>query len=127
MTDALQELIGNICHVYLDDIIIWSQNLEEHERNCITILEALCKASIYCNQAKSNLFATELSFLRHIVSAMGIRPDPRKTDRITMWPLPMTATNVQGFLGLTQYVANFLPALAEYMSVLTPLTTKECD
>ena len=39
----------------------------------------------------------------------------------------MTATNVRGFLGLTRYVAAFLPALAEYTSVLTPLTTKECN
>jgi hypothetical protein len=127
MTDALRELIGKICHVYLDDIIIWPQSVEEHEWNCATVLEALCKASIYCNLAKSNLFATELSFLGHIVSGAGIKPDPRKTDRIATWPQPSTATNVRGFLGLTRYIATFLPALAEYTSVLTPLTNKECD
>ena len=53
--------------------------------------------------------------------------DPRKTDCIATWPQPTTATNVWGFLGLTRYMSNFLPALAEYMSVLTPLTMKECD
>jgi hypothetical protein len=127
MTDALREHIGKICHVYLDDIIIWSQNLEEHERNCATVLKALRKAQIYCNQVKSNLFATELCFLGHIISGTGIKPDPRKTDRIAAWPQPSTATNVRGFLGLTRYIATFLPALAEYTSVLTPLTTKECD
>jgi hypothetical protein len=108
-------------------IIIWSQNMEEHEQNCTTVLEALRKASIYCNQAKSNLFATELCFLRHIISGTGIKPDPRKTEHITTWPQPTTATNVRGFLGLTRYVATFLPALAEYTSVLTPLTMKEHD
>jgi hypothetical protein len=113
--------------VYLDDIIIWSQTLEEHERNCTAVLEALQKASIYCNQAKTNLFATELCFLGHIVSGTGIKPDPRKTDRIAAWPQPTTATNVRGFLGLTRYIATFLPVLAEYTSVLTPLTMKECD
>jgi hypothetical protein len=44
--------------------------------------------------AKSNLFATELSFLGHIISGTGIKPDPRKTDRIAAWPQPSTATNV---------------------------------
>ena len=127
MTDALREHIGKICHVYLDDIIIWSQTLEEHERNCNTVLQALREASIYCNEAKSTLFATELSFLGHVISGTGIKPDPRKTDRIANWPQPTTATNVRGFLGLTRYIATFLPALAEYTSVLTPLTTKECD
>jgi hypothetical protein len=115
MTDALQELISKICHVYLDDIIIWSQTMEEHERNCAAILEVLHKASIYCNQAKSNLFTTELCFL------------PRKTDCIAAWPQPTMATNVRGFLGLTRYVATFLLALAKYTSVLTPLTMKKCD
>jgi Reverse transcriptase (RNA-dependent DNA polymerase) len=76
MTDALRELIGKICHVYLHNIIIWSQTMEEHEQNCTAILEALQKASIYCNQAKSNLFATELCFLGHIISGAGIKPDP---------------------------------------------------
>ena len=55
MTDALCQHIGKICHVYLDDIIIWSQTIEEHTWNCELILDALQKASIYCNQAKSNL------------------------------------------------------------------------
>ena len=80
MTDALQEFTGKICHVYLDDIIIWSQTTEEHKQNCTTVLEALWKASIYCNKEKTNLFATELCFLGHIISGTGIKPDPQKTD-----------------------------------------------
>src|SRR6202789_1297469 len=58
---------------------------------------------------------------------MGIRADPRKTDRIAAWPQPTTATNVRGFLGLSRYIATFLPALAEYTIVLTPLSIHECD
>jgi hypothetical protein len=94
MSNTLQDLIGKICHVYLDNIIIWSQNMEEHKWNCTTVLEALCKANIYCNQAKSNLFATKLYFLGHNISGAGIKPDPQKTDRIATWPQPSTATNV---------------------------------
>ena len=66
-------------------------------------------------------------FLGHIISGASIKPDPCKTDQIAAWPQPTTATNVRGFLGLTRYIATFLPALAEYTSVLTPLITKECD
>jgi hypothetical protein len=88
MTNALQEYIGKICHVYLNDIIIWSQTMEEHEQNCNTILVVLQNASIYCNQAKSNLFATELCFLRHIVLGTSIKPDSCKTNHITAWLQP---------------------------------------
>jgi hypothetical protein len=127
MTDALQHLIGKICHVYMDDIIIWSQNLEEHETNVKAVLQALRTAKLYCNPDKSLLFATELSFLGHHISASGIRLDSKKMDCILNWPQPTTATNICGFLGLTRYIAAFLPALAEHTSVLTQLTTKECD
>jgi hypothetical protein len=80
MTDALQELIGKICHVYLDNIIIWSQTVEEDERNCEAVLDALQKANLFCNEQKSNLFATELIFLGHVISGNGIKPNPCKTE-----------------------------------------------
>jgi hypothetical protein len=127
MTDALRELIGKICHVYLDDIVIWSATIEEHERNLESVLGALRKANLFCNAAKSTLFATQISFLGHLISAAGVQPDPNKINRVLSWPCPTTATNVRGFLGLTRYIAAFLPALAEHTSILTPLTTKECD
>lgn len=82
MTDALREYIGSICHVYLDDIIIWSQSIEEHEYNVATVLEALRKANLFCNKKKSNLFAREISFLGHIISASGIQADPWKVECI---------------------------------------------
>jgi hypothetical protein len=127
MTDALRKLIGVICHVYLDDIVIWSATVEEHESNIARVLEALRKADLYCNVSKSTLFATELAFLGHIISGDGINPDPLKVDRIVNWPQPKSATNVRGFLGITHYLSAFLPALAEHTSVLSPLTMKECD
>ena len=94
MTDALRELIGKICHVYLDDIIIWSQTVEEHEANVTKVLEALRKANLFCNGSKTTLFSTEISFLGHKISAAGIQADPQKIDRILNWPQPTTATNV---------------------------------
>jgi hypothetical protein len=80
MTDAFQEFIGKICHVYLDDIIIWLQTVEEHETNTAKVLKALRAANLFCNGTKTTLFSTEISFLRHKISAAGIQADPRKID-----------------------------------------------
>ncbi|KAG5725083.1 hypothetical protein E4T56_gene10298 [Termitomyces sp. T112] len=121
MTDALRGLIGVVCHVYLDDIIIWSDTIKEHEENL------RLGASLFCNLQKSTLFARELQFLGHIISKKGIRPDLRKVNQVAKWPVPTTATNVRGFLGLTRYLSPFIPALAEHTSVLSPLTAKEYD
>ena len=127
MNQALHKYIGRICHVYLDDIVIWSSSIEEHQENVRTILKALRAADLYCSTKKSQLFTTELDFLGHHVSARGIEPDKTKVEKIQNWPVPRCAKDVRKFLGLVQYLASFLPRLAEHRSVLTKLTTKEAQ
>ncbi|OJT02156.1 Retrovirus-related Pol polyprotein from transposon 17.6, partial [Trametes pubescens] len=127
MFSALREHIGVICHVYLDDIIIWSSSLEEHRRNVETVLNALRKNKLYCSLKKTDLFCIELGFLGHKISRNGIAPDGEKVAKIANWPTPKNATDVRSFLGLVRYVASFLPHLAELTTVLNPLTTKEAE
>jgi hypothetical protein len=124
---ALRDHIGKICHVYLDDIVIWSNSLEEHKRNIQLILSALRKANLYCSLKKSTLFATDIKFLGHRISQRGIEADPAKVDRVLNWPVPKSAKEVRRFLGLTRYISSFLPDLAEHTSVLNALTKKECN
>ncbi|KAJ8462837.1 hypothetical protein ONZ51_g10648 [Trametes cubensis] len=76
--DAPGPLIGKICHVYLDDIIIWSSSLEEHRRNVELVLQTL----------------------RHRISQAGIEPDGEKVSKIANWPTPSSAPDVRSFLGL---------------------------
>lgn len=127
MFDALRPLIGNICHVYLDDIIIWSQSLEKHRRNVETVLLALREHHLYASLKKTTLFAIEIDFLGHHISGKGIEADPKKVEKILDWPIPKSSSDMHSFLGLVRYVASFLPNLAQFTSVLTPLTTKDCN
>ncbi|GBE85803.1 Transposon Tf2-1 polyprotein [Sparassis crispa] len=127
MFAALRPLIGKICHVYLDDIVIWSQSLEEHILNVRTILQALHKNHLYCSDKKTSLFLTELSFLGHCISSKGIEADLQKVEKILNWSVPCNASQVCAFLGLVRYIAPFLPKLADLTLVLNPLTTKEAE
>lgn len=127
MFSALRQYIGSICHVYLDDIIIWSQSVEEHRRNVATILDALRKHSLFCSLKKTDLFCLDLNFLGHRISRAGIQPDGAKVEKIANWPTPKNASEVRSFLGLVRYVASFLPRLAELTTVLNSLTTKEAE
>jgi hypothetical protein len=127
MTAALRKYIGKFCHVYLDDIIVWSQTEEEHEANWELVFQALRKAFLFCNKKKSTLFCTEINFLGHHISERGIEPDGSKIQRILDWPQPKCAKDVRAFLGLVRYLAAFLPNLAEYTRHLTPLTEKMAD
>ena len=92
VTKALQSLIGKICHIYLDDIIIWSDTVEDHICDVRTVFAALKAAKLYINEKKTNLFQTELKFLGHKISTRGIEADEKKADTILAWPIPKTAT-----------------------------------
>ena len=127
VTIALRPWIGRCCHVYMDDIAIWSNTVEEHTENVATILQAMLDNKLYLNSKKSDLFTQEIRFLGHRISARGIEPDDKKTDRVTNWPTPTCAKHVRAFLGLVRYLSPFLPNLANYTSVLDELTTKECN
>jgi Reverse transcriptase (RNA-dependent DNA polymerase)/RNase H-like domain found in reverse transcriptase len=126
MTAALRQYIGKICHIYLDDIVIWSDNIAEHTKHVDLIMKALEKARLYCNPNKCKFFCEEIDFLGHHVSICGIEPNSSKIDRIMQWPTPKSLMDVRAFLGLVWYIAIFLPRLADYTTVLTPLTTKDC-
>ena len=124
---ALRSLIGKICHVYLDDIVIWSNTLDEHVRNVRKVLQALEDAKLYCNPKKTKLFCTEIHFLGHRISCRGIEPDEGKANRIKNWPTPTSSSDVRSFLGLVRYLSPFLPNLAKFSGTLDKLTKKECD
>lgn len=127
VTRALGTLIGKICHIYLDDIVIWSDSIELHEINTRKVLQALSDAQLYCNPSKSRLFCSEINFLGHNISQRGIEADTSKTERITNWPIPKSTTHVRQFLGLVRYISVFLPKIADHTAILSELTHKEYD
>ena len=129
MTATLRELLGKICHIYLDDIVIWSNTVEQHTHHICLVLGALCKAKLYCNPKKCHFYLLELDFLRHHISASGIEASSSKVDKILNWPVPQNTTDVHSFLGLVCYISWFLPKLVDYTCILTLLTTKDaqCD
>ena len=125
MNVALRHLLGKICHIYLDDIVIWLETVEEHMKHLHLVLEVLHMAKLYCNPKKCHFYLLELDFLGHHVSAWSIEANTSKVDKILNWPVPKNTTDVRSFLGLVRYIACFLPQLTDFMHILTPLTTKE--
>ena len=87
----------------------------------------LREAELLCLPKKMSLFLEEVDFLGHQISICGIKVDPGKIEKILNWRSPWSGKEVHTFLGLVQYISAFLPKLAEYTSVLTPLTLKSCD
>jgi hypothetical protein len=100
MTAALHELFGKICHIYLDNIVIWSDTVEQHTEHICLVLQAPRKAKLYCNPKKCHFYLLELDFLRHHISVRGIEASSSKVNKILNWPVPQNTTNFHSFLGL---------------------------
>ena len=113
VTSALQHLIGKICHIYLDDIVIWSNSVTEHTKHILLVLDMLRKARLYCNPCKCHFYLFDIDFLGHHVLAHGIKPNTIKVQCILDWPIPCSASEVRSFLGLVWYISTFLPKIAE--------------
>lgn len=81
VTVALHKYIGKICHVYLNDIVIWSNTIEEHHRNMRIVLNALCAACLYCNSKKTQLYCLSINFLGHhiLLKKSGLHPGMAQT------------------------------------------------
>ena len=94
MTAAPREHISKICHIYLDNIIIWSNTIAEHIQHIDTVMKALQKAQLYCNPNKCKFFQEEVDFLGHHISQCGIEPNSLKIDKVLNWPIPKSTTDV---------------------------------
>ncbi|GBP53067.1 Retrovirus-related Pol polyprotein from transposon 17.6 [Eumeta japonica] len=104
MNDILKGLIGNICLVYLDDIIIYSENKKQHLERLKKVFDALQRANLKINKNKCKFLKTEVEFLGHRLTPQGIRPTQDKIEAITKFPLPRTVKETKSFLGLIDEV-----------------------
>ena len=86
--------------VFIDDILVYSKDQEDHDTHLRVVLETLSKEQLYAKMSKCGFWLKEVSFLGHIVSKEGIRVDLRKIQVILEWKPLRSVTEVRSFLGL---------------------------
>jgi hypothetical protein len=113
-----------ICLVYLDDIIIFGKGNEECLRNLIKVMDAIEKAGLKLKPKKCSLFQKSVNFLGHIVTADGVRTDPEKIAKVSLWPTPSRVGHVRSFMGLACYYQRFIQDFADKAKPLNNLIGK---
>jgi hypothetical protein len=107
--------------VFIDDILIYSKNEEEHARHLRIVLTRLREHQLYAKFSKCVFWLEEIQFLGHILSAKGIAVDPSKVKDILEWKPPTTIHQVQSFLGLAGYYRQFIPNFSKLVNPITSL------
>lgn len=85
---VLADLQWTTCLVYLDDIIVFGRTFVEHLQRLDEVLCKLRHANLKVKPSKCTLFATQVHYLGHVISAEGVRADPAKIDAVRQWPVP---------------------------------------
>nr|GEZ94205.1 putative reverse transcriptase domain-containing protein [Tanacetum cinerariifolium] len=89
--------------VFIDDILIYSKNKEEHEEHLRIILELPQKEKLYAKFSKCKFWLDFVKFLGHVINSQGVDVDPVKVEAIKSWTAPKSPTEVRQFLGLAGY------------------------
>ncbi|GJZ60540.1 putative reverse transcriptase domain-containing protein, partial [Tanacetum coccineum] len=110
--------------VFIDDILIYSRNKEEHADHPRIILELLRKEELYAKFSKCDFWISIVQFLRHAIDSRGIHVDPAKIEAVKNWASPTMPTEVRQFLGLAGYYQRFIKDFSKIAKSLTELTQK---
>ena len=125
ITDVLREYMDVTCVIYLDDILIFSQNEEEHTEHVKQILAKLQEARLYAKLSKCQFSVKKTEFLGYIIEPGGITTDPRKVQAIVEWDTPRNVKDVQSFLEFANFYRRFIKEYSKIVEPLTSLTHKD--
>ena len=120
----LSDTIGIFTLAYLDDIIIYSSNLDEHLKHLKIVFDRLRRANLKLKPSKCSFMLKEVSFLGHTISSEGIQPDPEKIAVIKNLRPPSTVREVRSFIGMASYYRRFIERFSDIAEPLTQLTRK---
>ncbi len=118
MNKVLRQYIGKFVQVYLDDVIIYLNNLNEHKRHIKAVLEKIREANLKLKPSKCQWFQTELKFVGHQVGRNGIKPDPQNVEKIKNAEVPKNTTELRRFLGMAQYYRQYINRYADLAGLL---------
>jgi len=111
--------------VFIDDILIYSENEQDHAEHLRIVLTRLQEHQLYAKFSKCEFWLKKVPFLGHILSEEGIAVDPSKVQKVMDWKAPTSVLEVRSFLGLAGYYHHFIPDFSKIAKPMTSLLQKD--
>ncbi len=115
-------MLNQIVFVYLDDILIFSGSLEEHEGHVRRVLKRLLDNYLYVKPDKCEFHVTQAQFLGFIITPGHVEMDPKKVEAVLNWPIPAEVKEIQCFIGFANFYRRFITNFSSVVASLTALT-----
>ena len=125
MDNILHDLLDDGVMVYIDDILIYSDNEKNHVKLVQQVLSRLDKARLAVNLRKSSFHIEKVEFLGYLISEQGIEMSAAKVEDVQNWAMLRKVKDVQEFLGFANFYRRFIKAFAKLAVPLTALTKKD--
>jgi hypothetical protein len=125
MNEVFQDLLDFTVIIYLDDILIFSQNPDEHKAHIKEVLRQLQEMQLFCKGYKCEFHQTTIEYLGIIVSDKGFSLDKLKIQAVQEWPTPTAVKQIQSFLGFANFVCCFVANFSQIACPLHNLVKKE--
>ena len=116
----MDEVLGDLdfLFIYMDDVLVASRTMEEHERHFRELLKRLAAHDLVVSPTKCQYGQSKIEFLGHTVTKDGIEPMPGKVEAVVNFPKPDTKEDMKRFLGLVNFYNRFIPNAARLMKPL---------
>ena len=124
METTLRGLQWQICLIYIDDVIIYSKTVSDHLLRLATVFDRLRTAGLKLKPSKCKFGCRTVPYLGFVATPEGLKPDARKVECVTAYPIPTDVKEVRVFLGLSNYYRRFIHNYARICHPLTQLTRK---
>ncbi|KAH6596909.1 hypothetical protein BASA50_004844 [Batrachochytrium salamandrivorans] len=125
MNSLFRHMISKFVLVYLDDIVVYSDNLEDHKEHVRQVLQILKDNNLFCKAEKCHFYQTEIKYLGYIISPNGTSMDPSKISAVQDWPTPKKVRELQVFLGFTNFYRALVSGYSDITCHLTKLLKKD--
>jgi hypothetical protein len=123
LNSTLAEDMWETCMVYVDDVIVWSETVDEHFKDLENIFTKLNNKGFKLKLSKCEFFVTEVNYLGFVISNRTIGLDPAKVKAISEFPIPTTKKELQRFLGMVNWYARWIPHKSSLCTPLNELLT----